>query len=195
MTKPSAALAADVERLRAFRDAYAELIGACHPERDRNGLTILGPGDNEREWPRLRQRAGTAAGAALPAYERALGAQYLLNNSILFGGKPFNPIGNWDTSLQVPSDFSPQVLTAIADQAIGVAEARLEEARLRERGLTGILASFVRWPRTLREAVGTSGVERTTATAVGYMGQFLLLLVTGVLTIILGQLVTDYLFG
>ena len=77
----------------------------------------------------------------------------------------------------IPTSFHPTLVSAV-ESAIGLAETRAAEAEEREKGLVGLVAAFLRWPTTLREAVGPDhAAQRRAAGALGVLAQ----LVVGVI--------------
>ena len=77
-------------------------------------------------------------------------------------------------SLRSPEELSPDIVVSSVEGAIGAARQEAAEAQQRERGLTGFIAAFVRWPSNLREAVGPDNrAQRTAAGAIGVLGQII----------------------
>lgn len=69
--------------------------------------------------------------------------------------------------------LTPTLVTSSVEAAIVAATAEHETAKGRERGLVGLIASFIRWPQTLREAVGPGRAPRAAAGAIGFLGQII----------------------
>lgn len=89
--------------------------------------------------------------------------QYLISNA--------DPMSQWHVVFSDDTDLHPTKITTAVNLAIGRGQERLQAARDNERGVLGIIASIVRWPQTLREAVGTSRPQQHVAQAVGVAGQ------------------------
>jgi len=171
MAKPSQTILDQISRLKAFRDAYIELVNSSAPESD--GLFArLAPRVSHDEWSRLESSVARAAGAAATAYDANGGATYSLRNAAYIMND-VNPMQNWAMSLESPEQLRPQMVVAAIDNAIGIATTRLETARRNERGLVGVIAAFLRWPSTLRAAAGTSSYQRGAAGVIGVFGQIL----------------------
>ncbi|MDQ6933896.1 MAG: hypothetical protein M3130_01100 [Actinomycetota bacterium] len=92
-----------------------------------------------------------------------------------------NPVANWESSKD-PQQLEPTTVVSTVESAIARARQSAEEAAERERGLTGLIAAFLRWPSTLREAVGPdrSG-QRAAAGVIGVLGQILVGIMASVL--------------
>jgi hypothetical protein len=171
MGKPSARIEQQGKRLGEFRHAFIELINASKPaggEWDRLRLVPAVPSDR---WSQLQRDAAVAAGAAQEAYSANGGGTFTMRNAAYM--TTVNPIANWHFALERPDEFKPQMVVSAVDLAIGQARTRYENALQYERGLVGLMASFLRWPQTLREAVGPSWTQRTAAGALGVIGQVL----------------------
>jgi hypothetical protein len=95
-----------------------------------------------------------------------------------------DPVTNWEMSLRDPEQLSPQSVVASVESAVARATQEAEDAARRERGLTGLIASFLRWPSDLREAVGPGHpAQRAAAGVIGVFGQVLVAAVGGALSI------------
>ncbi len=124
------------------------------------------------EWTKLQTDVATASGAAASAYLANGGATYTLKNAAFIMNN-VNPVSNWMMTLESPDELKPEMVTSAVETAIGVATERLERAKRNERGLVGLIAAFLRWPSTLREAVGDNAYQRGAASAIGVVGQIL----------------------
>ena len=167
--KPSVRYRDDAEALRAFCNAYVNVINASQPREGLYGSELVA-NVPPPEWSRLRSEAAHAAGAATTAYHRNGGGTFTLKNAAVIM-QNIDPISNWDMSLRDP-DFSAEAVVAAVEQTIGLAERRAAEAEQREKGIVGLIAAFLRWPSTLREAVGPGhAAQRRAAGAFGFIGQ------------------------
>jgi hypothetical protein len=174
--KPSEQYRRDAEALRDFREAYVELVNASAPHQPRF-LTELGPGVSHDRWSRLRSEVSTVSGAAIPAYGRH-GAVFSLRNAAYMMTN-VNPVANWEMSFRDPEQLPPETVVSVVESAIGLADKRADEAAHREHGLVGLVASFLRWPSELREAVGPGhAAQRRAAGVLGIAAQ----VVVGVIT-------------
>lgn len=73
-----------------------------------------------------------------------------------------------------PDQLPPETVVSAVESAIGLAETRAAEAEEREKGMVGFIAAFLRWPTTLREAVGPDhAAQRRAAGALGVLAQIL----------------------
>ncbi|WP_288121554.1 hypothetical protein [Microbacterium sp. 69-7] len=120
-------------------------------------------------WSKLQRDVAIAAGAAQEAYSANGGGTFTMRNAAHV--TTVNPIANWHFALERPDELKPQMVVSAVDLAIGQARTRYESAIEHERGLVGVIASFLRWPQTLREAVGPSWTQRTVASTLGVVGQ------------------------
>jgi hypothetical protein len=167
--KPSVQYRRDAEALRRFREAYVRLMNSSRPQ-EPVFATELGPGVSDERWSRLRTELSLAAGAAIPGYNRHGGVFALRNAAYSTSG--VDPVSNWELSLRHPGQLPPQSVVSAVDSAIGLAETRAADAEEREKGLIGLIAAFLRWPTTLRDAVGPDhALQRRAAGAVGVIGQ------------------------
>lgn len=167
--RPSQRLTRDADALRVFRNAYVELINNARLIND--GFdSYLGAGTDNRTWQRKRTTVATAAGAAGGAYSRHGGTMTLRKSAYIM--RDIDPLANWDMSLHDPANLTPETIIASVDSAIARADQLAKEAAERERGLTGLIAAFLRWPSNLREAVGPEqSVQRAAAGVIGVVGQ------------------------
>lgn len=75
-------------------------------------------------------------------------------------------------SLRDPDQLPAQTVVSAVESAIGLAQARASEAEEREKGIVGLIAAFLRWPTTVREAVGPDhAAQRRAASALGVVAQ------------------------
>lgn len=175
VVKPSMQHRRDAEVLRHFREAYIALVNASEPHQP-IFITRLRSGVPQDEWNRLRTELSLAAGRAEAAYQRHGGVFALRNAAYTMSG--VSPVANWEMSLRDPDQLPPQTVISSVESAIGLAEARAADAEEREKGIVGLVAAFLRWPSTLREAVGPGhAVQRRAAGVLGVVAQ----LVVGVL--------------
>lgn len=65
-----------------------------------------------------------------------------------------NPALAWSTLLDTYAIVTPDVVSTVANQAIGRFESLADRAAEREKGLAGFLARFLRFPSSVREAAG-----------------------------------------
>lgn len=182
MPKPSVRIQGEISHLAQFRNSYIALINASNLERgDWYDSPRLSPKVSPAEWGRLKSEVAHSAGAASAAYDSNGGGTYTLKNAA-FIMQNVNPIANWVMSLESPDELKPELVIAAVDTALGVASTRLADAQRNERGLVGLIAAFLRWPSTLRAAVGPSTYQRGAASAIGVVGQ----IVVGALAAALG---------
>ena len=133
-------------------------------------VTQLGPGVPQEQWNQLRTEVSVAAGRAVPAYSLHGGLFALRNAAYAMTG--VSPVINWEMSLRDPDQLPPQTVVSAVESAIGLAETRAAEAEEREKGMVGLLAAFLRWPTTLREAVGPDhAAQRRAAGALAVLAQ------------------------
>jgi len=169
--------------MHAFREAYVQLVNASRTG-SRNGsfLPSLVPGNgvNAQEWNRLRSKVAATCGAAGPSYNRH-GGTFTLRNAAYISNN-VNPVDNWDLSFRDPEQFPPETVLSAVEAAIASAAQKASDARDRERGVTGIIAAFLRWPSTLREAVDPeSSGQQWAAGVIGVAGQIVVGIVASVL--------------
>ena len=148
-------------------------------------LTQLGPTVPPEEWTRLRHEVSFMAGQALPAYNRHGGLFDLRNAAYVVSN--VSPVANWEYTLRDPEQFPPETVISAIDSAIGLAESKATEAESREKGLVGVIAAFLRWPTTLRDAVGPDHAAQRGAA--GVLGVFAQVVIGVVATLIASGLV------
>lgn len=169
--KPSVQFRRDAEALRQFRDAFVALVNASRSYQP-VFMTQLGPGVPQEQWNKLRTQVALAAGRAQPAYNRHGGVFALRNAAYRMNG--VSPVTNWEMCLRDPEQLPPHTVVSAVEGAIGLAETRGVEAGEREKGIVGLVAAFLRWPTTLREAVGPDHTtQRRAASALGVVAQFI----------------------
>lgn len=172
--KPSQRYLRDSNLMMAFRNAYVELTNNVQVVPRGLTMTELAPaaGVGQQEWSRLYSTTAQAAGACASAYHRYGGRITLRNAAYMTPNVDL--VANWEMSLRDPQQLDPKTVIASVESAIARARQQSVEAAERERGVTGLIAAFLRWPSTLREAVepGRSG-QRAAASVVGVAGQVL----------------------
>lgn len=152
--KPSERYKSDYNVLKQFKEEYLKYI-TLHP--------ILGNSLTEnlrRDYLNPVQGAernegystlGILAGKAHSAYER--------HGPLLQTGlpgtltSPQNPLENWAATLNSNRVFNSATLITCLDQSIGKAQSAWEGAVRNEKGFTGLVARYLRWPKELKEAV------------------------------------------
>lgn len=169
--------------IAAFLDAYLELINNTVAEQDASWEPIRAPRADiaPQQWNEFRHAVSRAAGAAGPAYARYGGTFTMRNAAYVTPG--VSPVANWEMSLRAPQQLSPDTVVSLLEAAVAAAQHEADEALERERGITGLVAAFVRWPSDLREAVGPGRVERAAAGAVGVFGQIVVAAIGGALAV------------
>lgn len=154
-----------------FRNAYVALVNNARPASDGWSRAALEPhGVSRGEWSRLYSETAKAAGAAAAAYPRWGGTFTLRNAAYIM--HEVDVVANWEMSLRDPEQLDPTRIISTVEAAIARARQESEDAKRRERGLTGFIAAFLRWPANLREAAGP-GAQRTAAGVIGVFGQIL----------------------
>ena len=140
------------EEVRAFLSAYGEFASCVELVPDYWERWAVRPGAEQRlqdVWP----RTALAAGRAADAFQEC---------GITVAYKPpgtrqtttFNPALVWSTLLDTYAIVTPDVVSTVANQAIGRFESLADRAAEREKGLAGFLARFLRFPSSVREAAG-----------------------------------------
>ena len=173
--KPSQRHAVHANRLVEFRNAYVALINASHREYQFPATVYVAAGDTMR-WTQLRDAVARAAGPAAPVYPR-YGTLFQLRSGGWVQDRA-NPVLHWETAMRNCELLAPDTLVGALDGAIARAYAERDDAQAREKGFTGLVARFLRWPWELREAVGGGAVARRSAYAVGVGGQVIAGLIT-----------------
>lgn len=179
--KPSERYRRDAEVMLTFRNAFVDLLNHSRPVEASYLRTSMGPqaGMAESRWLEMRSAVASASGPAAVAYRRYGGALTLRNAAFMMNN--VDPVMNWELSFKDPEQMPPHEVASIMDAVIATAKEHAEDARQRERGLTGLIAAFLRWPENLREAVGPGRTQRTAAGAIGVVGQIIVgLIVTGI---------------
>ncbi len=129
----------------------------------------MGPALDPNSWQALFDEVSRAAGPAGPIYPQY--GPIFQTHSGPWVNSGFNPVVGWKTSVDDIEQFPPQTLITALDGAIARAQAESEDALNREKGFTGFIARFIRWPLELREAVGKGAVIQNAALTVGFVGQ------------------------
>jgi hypothetical protein len=156
--------------MHTFREAYVDLVNNARPTEGDYFLTVLAPALDQQSWQHKRSAVAAAAGAAAGPYGRYGGTYTLRNAAYILND--IDPVTNWEMSLRDPEQMHPESVISSVDAAIAAASQAAIEALQRERGLTGVIASFIRWPSNLREAVGSGHpAQRRAAGAIGIVGQ------------------------
>lgn len=167
--KPSERYTEEAGLMMAFRNAFVDLHNHGRWESGDFGPVLVSATDH-MTWQTKRGAVAAAAGAASRAYG-AHGGTFTLRN-IAYVMNNVDPVTNWEMSLKDPEQLSPQTVIESVESAVASAIQLAKEAAQRERGLTGLIAAFLRWPSHLREAVGPdNAAQRRAATAIGYFGQ------------------------
>ena len=165
-----------------FRNAYVDLVNHARPTESSYFLPELGPAVDHRTWQAKRGAVATTAGAAAASYGRYGGTFTLRNAAYVMND--VDPVTNWEMSLRDPEQLSPHTVVASVESAIARATQEAEDAARRERGVTGLIAAFLRWPSDLREAVGAEHpAQRAAAGVIGVFGQVLVAAIGGALSI------------
>lgn len=165
-----------------FRNAYVDLVN--HARLDNNGYTlaVLRPNTDSETWQRKRAEVAATAGSAGPIYARYGGTVTFRNAAYVMSD--VNIVANWEFSLRDPEQLRPESVISSVEAAIARARQEAKEAAERERGLTGLVAAFLRWPSNLREAVGPGhSAQRAAAGAIGVFGQLVVATVGGALAV------------
>ena len=178
--KPSQRHSKDADLLTEFRNAYVELLNSARKQEGRLFLPELGPKVDLQTWMAKRADVATAAGAVADIYPRYGGTF-----SISTGGyiRSVDPVANWEIVLRDPEQLRPEVVLSAVESAISRARQSAADAADRERGITGLVAAFLRWPSNLREAVGRGRAQRRAAGVIGVFGQLLVATIGGALAI------------
>jgi hypothetical protein len=163
-----------------FRNAYVEMFNSVKVDRSDWAEVRIVPKVSNDRWAELMQRTARTSGEAVAAYLRSGGTTMTLRNAA-YVMQNVNPIVNWEMSLRDPDMMQPTAIVSAVDNAIGYATTRYKEAKMHERGPVGVIASFLRWPQTLREAVGPGAAPRFAAGAIGVVGQIVVATVGGAL--------------
>ena len=141
-------------------------------------LPELGPAVDNQTWQTKRSAVAASAGAAAMAYARHGGTFTLRNPAYIMNN--VDPVTNWEMSLRDPEQLSPHAVVSSVESAVARATQEAVEAANRERGLTGLIAAFLRWPSDLREAVGPGHPAQLAAAGViGVIGQPLVAAIGG----------------
>lgn len=166
-----------------FRNAYVELVNNARQVETDYVTVVLAPkpGVSDAEWSRLCSATAQASGAAAEAYPRYGGKYTFRNGPILMNN--VDPVANWGMSLKNPDQLEPSALISAVEAAIARARQASAEAAERERGLTGLIAAFLRWPSHLREAAGPGHAQRTAAGFIGFLGQLAVAVLASVLAV------------
>lgn len=178
--KPSERCKQDAVLMMKFRNAYVDLVNNARPTEGEFFLPVLGRAVDHETWQKKRGAVAAAAGVAAVSYARYGGAFTLRNAAYVMDS--VDPVTNWEMSLRDPDQLPPQTVIASVESAVARAKQEAEDAAQRERGLTGVIAAFLRWPSNLREAVGPDHrAQRTAAGAIGVVGQIFVATVAGAL--------------
>lgn len=167
--KPSERCLRDAELIHAFREAYVDLLNSSRMAPGEFILPVLVAAVDHVTFQRKRSAVAIAAGAAVSAHARYGGTSTFHSGGMV---SSVDPMVNWELSFRDPKQMQPQHLVSLVESAEARARQAAAEAAQRERGLTGLIAAFLRWPANLREAVGTGHrAQRRAASVIGVFGQ------------------------
>lgn len=181
--KPSQRHLRHAELIHAFREAYVDLLNSSRMQEGEFFLPVIGPAlaADHATYQRKRSAVAAAAGAAADAY-RPYGGTFTLRNAA-YVMRDVDPVANWEFSFRDPKQLGPETVLSAVEAAEARARQDAADAAQRERGLTGVIAAFLRWPSDLREAVGPGHrAQRTAAGLVGVVGQVIVGALTAALT-------------
>lgn len=181
--KPSERFRRDADALSLFRNAYVDLVNHAKPYReDTFSMVVLRPNTDNATWQKKRSEVSGAAGMAGAAYGRHGGTVTLRTMTYVLPN--IEPLTNWEMSLRDPEQLDPETVISSVESAIARARQLSQDAAARERGLTGLIAAFLRWPSNLREAVGPGrSAQRRAAGLIGVVGQVLVAAFGGALAV------------
>lgn len=157
MVKPSVEIERELQRLVGFRDSFQRFLEAS---------------EHAGETDELFTEVSVAAGLARRAYALNDGKAFPVQDGI-YVFQNADPMSQWYAVFSPDSDLHAGIVVSAVNMAIGRAEERLVVARENERGLIGAISAVLRWPRTLRAAVGEGRPQQRAAVAVGVVGQIL----------------------
>ena len=159
--KPSAKHELNRQRMLAFRDAFMNFYNASKIIEDWPKKKLV-PNIEAQKWVELRLKVAGASGAAGAIYP--LYGTLFQTRSAGWAMDNFNPITGWEVCANDCELFPPETLITALEAALSNAEAKVEDAKGREKGFTGLIAGFLRWPQTIREAVGGGVYAQKSAT-------------------------------
>lgn len=157
MVKPSTEIEREKQRLVAFRDVFQRFLQASEASVDTDEMFT---------------EVSVAAGLARRAYALNDGKTFPVQDD-RYIYQNADPMSHWQAVFSHDSDLSAGTVVSAVNLAIGRAEERLVVAREHERGFLGVISGILRWPRTLRDAVGGGRPQQRAAVAVGVVGQVL----------------------
>lgn len=165
-----------------FRNAYVDLVNSSRLSEGAYFNPQLGRAVDNQTWQARRSAVAASAGAAAMAYSKHGGVFTLRNAAYIMNG--VDPVTNWEMSIRDPEQLAPGMVISSVESAIARAKQEAVEALGRERGLTGLIAAFLRWPSDLREAVGPGHPAQLAAAGViGVIGQILVAAIGGALSV------------
>lgn len=154
--------------MRTFREAYIDLLNSARAiQQEFDSVAYVRNVDPE-SWARKRTAVAAAAEVAAVPYSRH-GGMFTLRNAAYIT-QDFDPLTNWERSLSDPEQMAPETVIAAVDSAMARALQEASEAKQRERGLTGLVAGFLRWRSDLQDAVGAGHPSQRKAA--GLIGGF-----------------------
>jgi hypothetical protein len=147
-----------LDALVQFRDAYSSYVDVLemHPAGYR--VYHLVPKEGmESEAAVLRAEVARLSGAAAVVADRVAGPLEVVPPPMVGGVvKRMNPIRNWNVPLEPPNDLDTHHVLDYCNQAIGIIDAQLAQAKEEERSLAGRIARFVRLPYEVRRLASPS---------------------------------------
>lgn len=180
--KPSQRHLRNAELIHVFREAYVDLLNSSRKAEDEYFQPVLLPATDHITYQRKRTAVAVAAGGAASAYHEYGGTMSFRNAAVIM--RDVDPVANWEMSLRDPKQMRPETVISAVETAESRARLEATDAARRERGLTGLIAAFLRWPSTLREAVGYGHPgQRTAAGVIGVLGQVFVTGVAGAVTL------------
>jgi len=144
----------------AFLKAYLALWIRIGPLPQWGLASMLDAVDDPSTIALIEATSGAAGGAHTAVHRAGIFQS--------FGGSPFDPVGDWRNSFVPGHPNAAPLVINHCEQIIGHYRQLSRDARARERGIVGIVARFVRFPSSVRDAAGlTSKAGQRGAFAVG----------------------------
>ena len=169
--KPSRRHEIAAEKFDAFRGAYVDLLNSCDFRNQKPGTPPTPIVDGET-WALLHKTTAETAGAA-SIFFSDYGIYVATKDHFNFTTHA-TPSDAWFTSINNPQQVHPSLLIACIESGYGKVSLLAEQARVAEKGIKGIIASFIRWPSDLAEAVGPRHpIQTNVARSIGLLGQVL----------------------
>jgi len=160
----------DRENLSIFLNCFSNIVRSSHLDRS-GGLSRVAPRVDDETWNKVLSETAYASGGASESF-RKFGNNFRVKSGGIF--IEVNPVDSWWHSIERPEEFNPNLVVNSVQYAIGKAEKARDRALRSEKGIVGLIGSFIRIPESIMESVNPEHkIERNSARLIGYVIQII----------------------